>query len=61
MKIRIRYVVKKNRTTDYDYYDVGQYWGFSFPSKKKLCKIVWNKWFFNRRIVVIIFKLIKSK
>ena len=61
MKIRIRYDVKENRTTDYDYYDVGQYWGVPFRSKSKLCKIVWNKWFFNRRIVVIIFKPIKSE
>lgn len=56
MKIRMRYVVKENRTNDY--YDVGQVWLADFP-KKSIYKIVWNKWFFNRRLVV--FKLNKSE
>jgi len=59
MKIRIRYVVKENRQTDY--YDVGENWILNFPSKRKLCKIVWNKWFFGRRIVLLVFKPIKSE
>ena len=56
MKIRIRYIVKENRANDY--YDVGQVWLADFP-KKVIYKIVWNKFLFNKRIVV--FKLIKSE
>lgn len=52
MKIRIRFVVKENRTNDY--YNVGQVW--LNLAKKRSYKIVWNKWFFGRRIVVIGFK-----
>ena len=58
MKIRIRYVVKENRTNDY--YDVGQVWLAEFPKNNKM-KIVWNKWFFGRRIVLLVFKPIKSE
>ena len=58
MEIRIRYIVKENRQTDY--YDVGQIWIDGFPKKNKM-KIVWNKWFFNRRIVLFVFKSIKSE
>ncbi len=52
-KIRLRYVVKENRTTDY--YDVGQTWCLNI-TKKDYYKIVWNKWLFNKRMVLFIFK-----
>ena len=58
MKIRIRYVVKENRKIDY--YDVGQVWLADFP-KKSIYKIVWNKWFFNRILVLFILKSITER
>lgn len=55
MKIILRYVVAENRTNDY--YEVGQLWILS-NKKRSRYKIVWNKWFFNRRIVIFILKRI---
>jgi hypothetical protein len=51
--IRLRYVVKENRTTDY--YDVDRVWVLNIR-KRSYYKIIWNKWFFNRRIVLFILK-----
>jgi hypothetical protein len=53
MKISLRYVVKENRTTDY--YDVGKIWCLNI-TKQNYYKVVWNKWLFNRRIVLFILK-----
>ena len=58
MKIRIRYIVKENRQTDY--YDVGKIWCTNI-TKQNYSEIVWNKWLFNRRIVLFVFKPIKSE
>jgi len=52
MKVFLLYVRKENRTTYY--YDVGAIWCLHI--KKPLYKIVWNKWFLNRRIVLCILK-----
>jgi len=53
MKIRLRYVVKENRITNY--YNVGAVWILDI-TKITLYKIVWNKWLFNKRIVLFILK-----
>lgn len=59
VKIRIRYVVKENRNTDY--YDVGQIWYTHLSRKRKTIKIVWNKWIFNKRIVIFGYKQIEEE
>lgn len=53
MKIRLRYVVKENRTNDY--YDVGTVWVLNL-TKRIHYKIVWTKWLFNKRMCLFILK-----
>jgi hypothetical protein len=58
MKIKLRHIPRENRETEY--YDVGKIW-FYLAKNRKPFKITWNKWFFNRRIVLFICKSIKSE
>ena len=51
--IRIRYVRKTNRTTDY--YDVGKVWCLNIK-KQDYYRVSWSKWFFNKRIVLFVLK-----
>ena len=44
MILWVKYVLRENRDTTF--YDVGTNWFGNY-------KIVWNKWFFNRRFVVV--------
>lgn len=53
IKLRIRYVRKINRDTNY--YDVGKVWCLNI-TKKYYYRIVWNNWFFNKRIVIFVLK-----
>lgn len=57
VKIKLRYIPRGNRETEY--YDVGKIW-FYLTKKRSPFKIIWNKWFFNRRIVLFICKSINS-
>ena len=51
--VKIRYIRKTNRKTDY--YDVGKVWCVNIM-KRQYCKITWNVWLFNKRIVIFILK-----
>ena len=48
--VNIKYIKKSNRTTDF--YDVGKIWCFNI-TKKYYYKIIWNKWLFNKKIILI--------
>lgn len=56
--IDIRYVKKQNRTTDF--YDVGKIWCLNI-TKHQYYKIVWNKWFFDKRFVIFVLRLETKK
>ena len=65
MKIKLRYIPRENRETEY--YDVGKIWFYLtkkrspyLTKKRSPFKIIWNKWFFNKRIVLFICKSINS-
>ena len=51
--IKIRYVRKINRKTDY--YDVGKTWFLSI-NRHRYYKISWSKWLFKKRIIIYILK-----
>lgn len=51
--LRIRYIRKPNRTTNY--YDVGKVWCFNI-TKKEYYRVTWNKYLLNKRIVIFILK-----
>lgn len=51
--ISIRYVKRINRETVF--YDIGKIYCFNI-TKNIFYKIVWNKWLFNKRLIIIKFK-----
>lgn len=51
--VNIRYVRKINRTTDY--YNVGKIFCLNI-TKQHHYKITWNKWLFNKRIILFILR-----
>lgn len=51
--ISIRYV--KNINRERDFYDVGKIYCFNI-TKKSFYKIIYNKWLFNKRLIIIKFK-----
>jgi hypothetical protein len=49
MITKFSYVYSVSRNTDF--YNVGKIWCFNI-TKKIYYRIIWNKWFFNKRFVL---------